>query len=135
MICRFSRKHAIALTAVLAGLAWLAVPGRNMYGNPSMEEEQSSCSLGNGQVLRLYKGGGDATVDFWYTVTEEGGLFERGKQIVFSHGSPILSSLSCEESRVHIDGNTVSLLLSPEDISALRRSPRQYWKGKLESGS
>src|SRR5688500_4068519 len=117
---RFSRKHAIALTAVLAGVIWFAVPGRNQYGNPSMEEEQSSCTLANGQVLRLYKGGGGATVDYWYTVTAEGGLFEREKQIVFAYSSPALSSLSCQDSRVRIEGSAVSILLGPEEVAALR---------------
>lgn len=132
---RFSRTHAIALTVVLAAVVWLAVPGRNQFGNPSMEEEQSSCTLANGQVLRLYKGGGGATVDYWYTATAEGSLFEREKQIVFAYSSPVLSSLSCEDNRARIEGSAVSLLLGPEEVAALRKSPRQYWKGKLESAS
>jgi hypothetical protein len=100
-----------------------------------MEEQEGSCSFGDGQTIRLYKGGAGATVAFWYSVTAEGGLFEREKQILFAYGSPVISSLSCEESRVELEGVQFRAVLEAEDIKDMRENPRQYWKGRLRSAN
>lgn len=128
------RKVAVVLVVLVLAL-WFLLPGRNQYGNPSMEQQASSCSCADGLIIRLYKGEEGATVAFWYTVTAEGGLFEREQQILFAYDSPVISNLSCEEGRVHLDGGAFRATLNSEDIKAMRQRPRHYWKGQLRSAN
>ena len=121
---------AAALTAIAI---WLALPSRNAFGNPSMEEQISSCSTSEGNEIRLYRGNGGATTAYWYTVISEGGLFEREKQILFTYSSPEITSIDCEGAALNVSGRAYSAKFSSDQLAVLRQAPHVYWRGKLDA--
>ena len=70
-------------------------PQRNVYGNPADEEIAERCTIpGTGSTIRLYHGGGGATVASWSTVTEQ----TRGgpeRQFWFSYSRPTVFEIEC----------------------------------------
>lgn len=70
-------------------------PQRNVYGNPASEALQQRCTIpGTSSTIRLYRGGGGATVANGFTLTEQtaGG---RERQIWFSDSRPTVFAIAC----------------------------------------
>jgi hypothetical protein len=113
---------------------WLALPGRNIYGDPWSEELKQTCTLQDGTTARLYLGNGGATTAFWYTVTVERGLLWQERQIAFSYSSPRWDTISCGSSMLSVSGDGTTIAFSPSDLSVRRHSPLTYWRGRSEIG-
>ncbi|MGE0498653.1 MAG: hypothetical protein AB7I35_07200 [Ramlibacter sp.] len=117
---------------LLAFSVWLVLPNRNVYGNPSMEDQLSSCNLPSGAVVRLYKGNGGATTSYWYSLTHEGGLFEREKQIAFAYSSPVFTAVACNGDEMTLSSSASDESFTAAQLGDLRQHPKIYWKEKLE---
>lgn len=120
-----------ASAALVVAAAWLAVPSRNQYGNPSMETLVGECRLAAGDVVRLYRGSGGATTSFWYSVTFDGGLLGRERQVVFAYAKPEVRGIQCAEDSVEVMGDAPRASYSRADLSRLQENPRTYWRGEL----
>lgn len=120
--------------SLLLFAAWLAYPGRNLHGNPSMEELVQSCTSG-GTTFRLYVGNGGATTAFWYTITMDGGFPSREKQVLFSYDTPELSAITCGEQSFVVSSSGGNIPVTAEDLLAFRDTPRAYWRGTIETQS
>ena len=114
-------------TGLAAFALWIAIPGRNVQGNPSMEDEIDRCTTTSGTTFRLYRGNGGATTSFWYTLTSEHGIFSREKQIVFSYDSPEFRSVSCTNDQTIIAGPKTTIRFGTSDLAAMRNTPMSYW--------
>jgi hypothetical protein len=119
-------------SALMAAGAWLAVPSRNEYGNPSMEEKMGECTLTGGETIRLYRGSGGATTSFWYSVTLEEGLLSREKQILFTYAAPELQSIECRGDELQVVGNSFRTSFAAAQLSDAQKTPRAYWRGELQ---
>jgi len=125
-------KFKLAIAAILLALSiWTALPSRNAFGNPSMEELVSSCLTASGTTVRLYVGSGTLTA-FWYSVTADPGLLSREKQILFSYDGPELFGVSCANAQIRVTSSNGPIVLDESNLSALRESPRNY--SHLDSG-
>ena len=121
--------RTIFIACILAIVAWLVWPGRNMRGNPWMEELNQSCTLRGGTVVRFYVGNGGATTAFWYSVTSEEGLFMPERQIFYSYHQPALTEITCSDETLVIALESGELRVSSGQISTLRKSPLVYFRG------
>ena len=121
------------LSLAIAG--WLAWPSRNLHGNPDMEELLGCCRTTESVIARLYQGNGGATTSFWYSVTLEGDMLGKEKQIFFSYAAPQLQKLECVENTVLIKGEGFSRPIQVTDFQRLRDEPTQFWSGKQEPRS
>lgn len=127
--------RVIFAISLLLSAAWLAYPGRNSRGNPSMEELVQSCATQDGTSIHLYVGNGGATTSYWYTVTTENGFLSREKQVLFSYDTPQLSAIDCGENSLTVSSTSGNIILASEELDDLRNNPRLYWRGKLDSQS
>lgn len=84
--------QVVASIWLLVIAVWIVLPGRNIYGNPWMEELVDSCTTSDGTKVRLYVGSGFLTA-FWYSVTTEAGLFSLERQILQSTAALNCTSL------------------------------------------
>ena len=124
------------LAAGLAAFAlWIAIPGRNVQGNPGMEDEIDRCKTPSGTTFRLYQGNGRATTSYWYTLTSEHGIFSREKQIVFSYESPEFRSISCANDQTILAGPQTTMRFGTSELNAMRNTPLSYWRSKQNDAS
>ena len=124
------------LAAGLAAFAlWIAIPGRNVQGNPGIEGEIDRCTTPSGTTFRLYKGNGGATTSFWYTLTSEVGIFSREKQIVFSYDSPEFRSVSCTDEQTILTGPKTTIRFGTSELTAMRNTPMSYWRSQQNDAS
>jgi len=123
-----------AASALLLIAGWLALPSRNVYGNPWAEELKQDCAFSNGTKARLYLGNGGATTAYWYTVTVETGLLSPERQVAFSYSEPTLSELECRDDRLVISGGE-RLVIAASEFADRRDAPLIYWRGKPEIAS
>jgi hypothetical protein len=131
MKIRASAFLGISVFLVVAAV-WLAVPSRNVYGNPWSEQLVHECALADGTRARLYAGdGGGATTAFWYSVTVENGLLAPERQVAFSYSAPTLSELECRDDRIVVSGGD-RIIIATSDLKARRDAPLTYWRGKPE---
>jgi hypothetical protein len=126
------RLYALAgsIAALLAAAVWLMLPGRNVHGNPWLEEPIASCSLPSGVLARFYEGNGGATTDYWYTITVRGGGFKSERQIFFAYGLPKIESLECASGEVRLIGESEHYRLPERAFEALRGEPMSFWRGR-----
>lgn len=124
-----SIKILIVSGLLLAASIWIVVPGRNINGNPSLEEELQTCTFTDGTKATLYQGNGGASTAFWYSVTVEKGIFYPERQIAFSYSFPTWENLTCNEDNLDISGN---LKIRTSDFSKYRATPIAIWKGEPE---
>lgn len=120
-----------AASALLFIACWLALPSRNAYGNPWLEELKQDCAFSNGTKARLYLGNGGATTAYWYTVTVETGLFSPERQVAFSYSEPALSEIECRDDRLVISGGE-KLVIGASEFADRRNAPIIYWRGNPE---
>ncbi len=119
------------LAAGLTAFAlWIAIPGRNVQGNPGMEDEIDRCTTPSGTTFRLYKGNGGATTSYWYTLTSKSGIFSREKQIVFSYDSPEFRSVSCTDDQTILSGHKTTIRFGTSELIAMRNTPVSYWRSQ-----
>ena len=124
------------LAAGLAAFAlWIAVPGRNVQGNPGMEDEIDRCTTPSGTTFRSYEGNGGATTSYWYTLTSELGIFSREKQIVFSYDSPEFRSVSCTKDQTILTGPQITMRFGTSELNAMRYATMSYWRSKQNNAS
>lgn len=123
----------LAAGAGLALLAlWLAWPGRNVHGNPSMERLAHDCTLPSGLTARLYEGNGGATTAFWYSVTVEGGLFQPERQVFFAYSEPSVERIACQPGEILVVASAGVHTIKEHELSALRKEPVTFWRGERE---
>ena len=122
-----------------AGLAafalWIVIPGRNVQGNPGMEDEIDRCTTPSGSTFRFYRGNGGATTSYWYTLTSEHGIFSREKQIVFSYDSPEFRSISCTNDQAILAGPKTTIRFGTSELTAMRNTPMSYWPSQQNVAS
>jgi hypothetical protein len=104
-MARYGARLRVVLAIVFGLLGiWLIIPGRNVIGNPWVESEIAVCSLpGDAGTIRLYKGGGGATVASWCSVTyEAGGWFSHEHQIYCT--TDVISGIKSEGDSIVLSG-------------------------------
>lgn len=116
---------------------WFLWPGRNVFGNPAMEDMEQSCRVPNTRaIVRMYTGSGGATTATWYSVTFEEGLLGRERQIFYTYSSPSITSVACHSEGVTVSTSGGTFNYSLEQIrSQLRREPVGFWRGRREKPS
>jgi hypothetical protein len=133
MFTMLSRQAILAYFMFVLGL-YAVVPSRNVRGSPGMERELGRCTLSDGALIRLYRGEGNATVAFWYTVTHKPRRWGMERQIVFSYSEPTFSQVTCTSRGLALTDSDESLgvALSTNEARAMRWNPRQYWRGGIQ---
>ncbi len=124
--------RVVASVWLLIVAVWIALPGRNTYGNPWMEELVDSCTTTDGTKVRLYVGRGFLTA-FWYSVTTEAGFLSLERQILHVYSGPELHTLACADRQLSITAETGPIVIPESELPALRKSPRNY--SSAESGA
>ena len=125
----------VFVAGLVAFALWIAIPGRNVQGNPGMEDEIDQCTTPSGTTFRLYQGNGGATTSYWYTLTSKLGIFSREKQIVFSYDSPEFRSVSCTNDQTILTGPQTTMRFGTSELNAMRNTPMSYWQNKQNNAS
>jgi hypothetical protein len=116
MIWRNVGKKAIAFILLGLGL-WLLVPGRNVAGNPWMEDLIDECQMiESGERIRLYQMNGGATEALSYSATIDPGMLARERQFFFAYSSPQVEHVKCEARQVTLVGLDQSFTFPIEKI-------------------
>ena len=123
------------LVLSMAIAAWLAWPSRNQHGNPESEELLGMCKTNELVTARLYQGNGGATTSYWYTLTLEGDVLGKEKQVFFSYALPRLQNVECAEDAVVINGDRFVRRIEVTEFQSLREKPTQFWSGRQEARS
>lgn len=122
---------------VLVFCVWLALPQRNLEGDPRREKLHAQCQLSDGTRVRLYHGedGSDPRVSPWYTVTTKPSFLGREHQVAFSYGVPRWERLVCDEWGISLYGRDGAIALPFDELEARRSKPIRYWHGVLDKTS
>jgi hypothetical protein len=118
---------------------WLLSPGRNVFGNPTLETLLSKCAIPNTEaIIRLYEGNGGGTSDYWYSVTFQTGRFDKEQQILYTYGTPTIKDVECQKQTaiVKINNSSFTAIKLPltEVKQKLLQNPVGYYRGKRTEG-
>ena len=123
-------RFVVAVLFVALGI-WVALPSRNVQGNPAFEERTGQCSQPDGTIVRLYQGNGGATTSFWYSVTTKPWLLMPERQVAYSYSTPAWYSLSCGKDGIVLSGSGTQVLPADE-LEERRAAPLTYFYGNRE---